>query len=351
MSRSICFVGDQPAWYGNRSGYYAQLPRAVAERGHDVRTITPCRGTAYRLAGKTWSLLFGLPKRRQSVTVDEVRFHSRWLPRPRTIGVILSIEEHLPALAYWRRSPARLIGTIHFPRAQWTADQAAWLRRLRSAVVLSRADIEFFASLVGADRVRFAYHGVDVEFFTPDGRSQEAIERPLLLCVGQFGRDFRQLARVAPVILEKVRDAELTIVLAPHVRANDLLPGLMAHPRVKVLSGLTDEALRDLYRRARLLLLPMVFASASNAVVEALACGLPIVSTDVGGMRDYGGGAAFPVVPRHDDAAFIDHAVSLAGNEGALRTASADMRAFAVKHLPWAQVADDHLRLYHELAG
>jgi len=36
--------------------------------------------------------------------------------------------------------------------------------------------------------------------------------------------------------------------------------------------------------------MPMKSSGANNAIVEALACGLTVVTTDVGGICDYGGG-------------------------------------------------------------
>ena len=233
--RPLRFIVDQPAWYGAQSGYYAQLPRALAALGHDSHVTRPCHGVGWRVAGKAWSTLWRLPKRRQTLTVDEVRFHAGWLSHPGAIAVILSLEEHLPALSYWRKAPRRLIGSLHFPRRYWTEDQAHALRRLQSALVLYRADLDFFESLVGHDRVRFVYHGVDTAFFKPAESAQPGGARPLLLCVGQFGRDFAQLERIAPIILDKIRDAELHVLLAPHAQGQvACLPRGVSHRCAKI---------------------------------------------------------------------------------------------------------------------
>lgn len=347
--QSLRLIIDQPEWYGQRSGYYTQLPRALEGLGLSVEAVRPCRGLRARIAGKVWSTMWGLPRRRQTLTADEVRFHAGWLFQREKIAVMLSIEQHLPALLYWRQAPRRLIGTLHFPRAFWTPAQARMLSRLQSAVMLYRADLDFFAALIGEDRVRFAYHGVDTDFFRPADSPSPPGGRPILLCVGQFGRDFAQLMRIAPVILEKLSDAELYVVAAAHAQVAELAPELVAHPRVRLLSGVSDDRLLALYQSATVLLLPMRECGASNAIVEALACGLPIVTTDVGGIPDYGGGTLFPVVPQMDDAGLIDETVRLVEDHGRRRDMSEAMRAFAVARLTWDRVARDHLQAYHEL--
>ncbi len=347
--RPLRFISDQPNWYGARSGYYAQLPRALAALADDIDTVTPRDGITARVLGKAWSLAWGLPARRQSLTADEIRFHARWLPRMSAIAVMLAMERHLPALRYWKRAPRRLIGTLHHPRAFWNRVDLSALTRLQSAVVLYRADLDFFSSFVGTDRVLFCRHGVDTDFFVPDDQSRRDLP-PTMVSVGHFGRDYDQLQRVGLAVLDKIADARLVLVAAPHAEAAIRMPNLARHPRVELLSGLSDEELRVRYQQAALLLLPMAESGANNAVVEALACGLPIVTTDVGGIRDYGGGELFDVGPRGDDEALIHHTVELLRNESHRATVSAAVRDFAVTHLAWPLVAADHLRCYRQLA-
>ena len=62
---------------------------------------------------------------------------------------------------------------------------------------------------------------------------------------------------------------------------------LPADPSLIRKSDLGDDDLRQHYQSAALLLLPLRDVTASNAILEALACGLPIVISDVGGARDY----------------------------------------------------------------
>ena len=51
--------------------------------------------------------------------------------------------------------------------------------------------------------------------------------------------------------------------------------------------GLTDAQLHALYRKAALLFLPLLDGAANNAILEAMAHGLPIVTTDLPSTRFY----------------------------------------------------------------
>jgi glycosyltransferase involved in cell wall biosynthesis len=83
-----------------------------------------------------------------------------------------------------------------------------------------------------------------------------------------------------------------------------------------------EAELLRLYRSSALLLLPLVDTVASNTVLEALACGLPIVTTDVGAIRDYVTPECAILVPPGDAAALTAAAVALL-NDPARRRAMA----------------------------
>ena len=128
-----------------------------------------------------------------------------------------------------------------------------------------------------------------------------------------------------------------------------------AKPIVVVLDcwhdGLGDPALRTLYQGATLLLLPLACAGAVNSILEALACRLPVVTTDVGGVPDYGGGTVYPIVAAGDDDAMVALVERYLAEPDWRQAVAARCRAFAVSTLAWPLVAAAHHDAYRALAA
>jgi glycosyltransferase involved in cell wall biosynthesis len=116
--------------------------------------------------------------------------------------------------------------------------------------------------------------------------------------------------------------------------------------RVHWHSGLSDEQLRELYRRADLLVLPLVDCTANNALLEAMACGVPILTTDLPGVRDYAQPACAQVAPPHDAAAMTDAAQALLADPDRRAAMGAAARRDAETRFAWPVVARQWIELY-----
>lgn len=336
-------------WYGAGSGYYSMLPEALRGLNWRVDTVTPRSGFGARIVGKFFSLLNGQRARHQALAFAEWEFLRRF-DRTEAPSLILALEDHLPLLALSRHAggmPKRLVGVIHYPPSLWTDEMLAVLGQLRSALILYRADIPFFERYVGRGRVAFVPHGVDVRQFTP--AAVEESSSPRLLISGQFGRDFALLEQVFHRIRTEFPDVHLDVVGAHHARHQPALRRLVETAGVTVHGFVPDRELLQHYRRATLLLLPLCAAGANNALVEALACGLPIVATDTGGVRDYGGGSIFPAIPPGDVDGFVREVRMLLLHAERRRAVAAACRRFAEQQLSWSSVAVQHADALRQL--
>jgi glycosyltransferase involved in cell wall biosynthesis len=151
--------------------------------------------------------------------------------------------------------------------------------------------IEREASQFGLDvsKSRVIRPGVDPEFFSP-GPSPEPSPRTRLVTVGTLA--WVKGTTYALQAIRRVVDAGVpvtfTIVGDGPERQRVLYAiedlGLWEH--VRLLGGLRPIAVRDELRRSEVFVLSSLAEGISNAAIEAMSCGLPVVMTDCGGARE-----------------------------------------------------------------
>ena len=108
----------------------------------------------------------------------------------------------------------------------------------------------------------------------------------------------------------------------------------LASKNIKVLGFVADEELDDLYRRVRMIVVPLRFgAGVKGKTMEAVHHSLPLVSTGVG---IEGIGLEEIVPPTDNPEAFADRVVALYGSEAALRECSFRLHEYARKNLSYA---------------
>jgi glycosyltransferase involved in cell wall biosynthesis len=242
-------------------------------------------------------------------------------------------------LAGFRRNA--LVCTFHQPPRLFerAVGATAHLERLRGVVALARDQAEYFRMRLGESRVFFVPHGVDTGYFTPEETRPPA---PTCLFVGRWQRDF---ATLREVILRVGGAGRAGFVLVTAPEAAGALRGL---PGVDVRSDVAEEELRRLYRSASLLVLPLHDCAANNAVLEAMACGLPVVVSDVGGIRDYVSEDCGVLVPPGDAAAMAREVLALLEDQPRRAALARGARARALA-FDWSVVGEQMCAVYRRL--
>jgi glycosyltransferase involved in cell wall biosynthesis len=107
----------------------------------------------------------------------------------------------------------------------------------------------------------------------------------------------------------------------------------------------SDEELAALYRGARCLVYPSLYEGFGIPVLEAMACGTPVVTSRGGATEEVAGGAAVLVDPR-------DPAAVAAGIEeaAARRDELVPLGLERARQFTWERAAADHRRVYEEAA-
>lgn len=182
-----------------------------------------------------------------------------------------------------------------------------YFRKLDGVIAVGENQVDFLKDWLNHINVCYIPHGVDTSFFVPDEKKKQ---ENTILFVGQHLRDFDALNYSIPRLSELIPSLKVNVVIRKDFRKK-----IITHRSVKVFSGLEDHLLRNLYQEATLLFLPLKNVTACNSILEAMACGLPIISTDIGGNKGYVKNEYGILVPSKDNIALIDSTYTLLTNQ------------------------------------
>lgn len=180
----------------------------------------------------------------------------------------------------WRRWP--LVPYIY-------AVERAAVRRARLVIAIARSEAEVYAGWTDAAKITTIPQGFDPEVFRPPVAAPDDGGRKVVLFCGNFlmrpNRDAaREVARriVDPVVARHPGTIFRFVGASP--------PEDVHHPNVEFTGFIDDYP--DQLRRADVVISPLrVGAGFPTKIVEALACGRPVIATPVGARaieRDYG---------------------------------------------------------------
>jgi glycosyltransferase involved in cell wall biosynthesis len=118
--------------------------------------------------------------------------------------------------------------------------------------------------------------------------------------------------------------------------------------RVRFLGYVPEADLPALYSTADLLAMPSLYEGFGLPMVEAMACGTPVLCSDGGALPEVAGDAAL-IVPHGDVEAIASGLIRLSG-DGALRAELVARGLERARQYTWMAAARAHLALYHQIA-
>jgi glycosyltransferase involved in cell wall biosynthesis len=260
----------------------------------------------------------------------------------RHYGVPLVITEH----AFWQP------WLDQYPLVRKQAVAAAHASAFHIAV--SQSVRQNIAQFTGeSDRLRVIPVGVDMEVFTPLPAGEQP-DSDSILYVGRIHE-----TKGVDVLLDAMR---LLVERRPTVRLS--LIGGSFYPqwreqeeRLKRLSdefGLTEhvrflgvqppEQVAEAMRRSTLLVLPSRRETLGAVLIEALACGTPVVATRCGGPEDVVTESVGKLVPKEDPSSLAQAMEAVL--EQRQRYDRQVLRNYIADHFSWSRVSEQTIELY-----
>lgn len=113
-----------------------------------------------------------------------------------------------------------------------------------------------------------------------------------------------------------------------------------------------QESCADWLRAADLFLLPSETESFGLAALEAMACGVPVLASDVGGLAEVVvDGVGGRLLPMGDRAAFVQATLALAADEDGRAAMGVAARRRAVEHFGQREMLDRYEALYRKITS
>jgi glycosyltransferase involved in cell wall biosynthesis len=202
-------------------------------------------------------------------------------------AVLLGLHFKKPVVVTARGSDLTLLGRHLVPRAmiKWAAHRADALITVSAGL---REELRRFD--VPADRITVLRNGVDLELFRPVdrhvARAKLGIDRPCLVSVGHLiPRKGHDLAIRA---LPALPDFMLLIVGEGPERGGleTAASRIGVGARVRFLGAIPHEELREIYGAADTSILASSREGWANVLLESMACGTPVVASDIPGTRE-----------------------------------------------------------------
>jgi glycosyltransferase involved in cell wall biosynthesis len=240
------------------------------------------------------------------------------------------------------------------------------LKRMDRIVVGSQATAQSLIDLLGVtgERITVTHLGVDRQLFRPVSAAFQTIECDYgipeeagvfrILHVGSEAPRKNLSTLLEALALLRQRGMATRLIRAggpghPRYRAHFLkqTARLDLDERLTVVGEVPDSDLPLLYSAADVFVLPSHVEGFGLPLLEAMACGVPVVCSDAGALPEVAGDAALLVRPDH--ARGLADAIATVLEDAGLRDRLVQRGLLRCRQFTWAQTADQTAGVYERL--
>ena len=227
------------------------------------------------------------------------------------------------------------------------------VKQLRNVVTVSdcsRQDIARDFGLQPAG-ISLVYNGIDTDTFRPLPQVQRLPMRLMATASADAPlKGVRYLLRAYAKLLQQFPELELLMVSKPQPggRTERLVAKLGLTDKVKFVSGISTQEMVHYYAQASIAIVPSVYEGFGLPAGEAMACGVPVVSTNGGALPEVVGEAGV-IVPAKSVDALADAIGDLLADEQRRIELSAAGRQRILEKFSWQVCAAEMVNYYRQV--
>ena len=177
-------------------------------------------------------------------------------------------------------------------------------KRLKKIVVPSNSSMDDIKNefQVKENKMKRVMNGIDLKVFYPDPKIQKIPFKLVTVASADVplkGLDY--LLKALSGLVKVYPDISLSVIGEQKTGGHTerLIKKLNLEKRVNFFSNLTQEELRITYCRAELAIIPSLYEGFGFAAIEAMACGVPLISTSGGALPEVVKDAGIIIPPKN----------------------------------------------------
>jgi glycosyltransferase involved in cell wall biosynthesis len=177
-------------------------------------------------------------------------------------------------------------------------------KRLKKIVVPSNSSMDDIKNefQVKENKMKRVMNGIDLKVFYPDSKIQKIPFKLVTVASADVplkGLDY--LLKALSGLVKVYPDISLSVIGEQKTGGHTerLIKKLNLEKRVNFFSNLTQEELRITYCRAELAIIPSLYEGFGFAAIEAMACGVPLISTSGGALPEVIKDAGIIIPPKN----------------------------------------------------
>lgn len=276
-------------------------------------------------------------------------FDTYYLDIPNNIPTVVTLYDIIPLLfpnEYFQNEKAKV----------WYSQRLKLVRKAVKIITISHSSKKDLVQLVKIppEKIEVVYGGVDERFKVLDKKKVEEVLKKyqvknkfiLTVSTHSFHKNTEKM-------FELIKDLNLNLVVVCNLIPSEerdwrnQIKKLKVEDKVILTNFVNDEDLPAFFCGAEIFLFPSIYEGLGLPVLEAFACGCPVITSNTSSLPEVGGEAALYVNPKEKED--IRKAIAKLLNNQNLREDLRGRGFTQVKKFSWNKAARQTLQVYNEV--